>query len=220
MKKPYQYSIGIDEAGRQRRASPRSVYTHLIGIDEAGRGPFAGPVVVAGVRMHSKFKIKSLKFWKGIKDSKKLSSQQREQWFSILTNHPHIEYTVARVWPTVIDRINIAQAANVGAQRVYKKLSKEKSCYALLDGSLYLKRYEPHETIIKGDEKIPLISAASIIAKVTRDRIMLRLHKKFPQYRFDLHKGYGTALHLKLLRKYGYSEAHRKTFQVRLAKKP
>ena len=117
--------------------------------------------------------------------------------------------------PRIIDRINIARAANLGAWRVYKKLaSGVRAPEALLDGSLFLPRAVKQRTIIKGDEKIPVISAASIIAKVLRDREMLRMHKKYPQYKFDVHKGYGTKLHRKLIRKWGYSSLHRKSFRI------
>ncbi|MBU6415143.1 ribonuclease HII [Patescibacteria group bacterium] len=190
----------------------------IIGIDEAGRGPLAGPVVVGGIRINSKFKFQKSKFWKdfkNIKDSKKLSARQREAWFSKLTAHREILWAVARVYPKTIDRINISQAANLGARRVYKKLAGNRLLRTVLDGGLYLPKQIPSQTIVKGDEKIPAIAAASIIAKVTRDRLMLRLHKKYPQYRFDIHKGYGTALHRALIKKYGRSKAHRESFHSR-----
>ena len=212
----------------------------IIGIDEAGRGPLAGPIVVAGIRIsattsNSKFKTQNAKFrrvFKGIKDSKKLSPKQREEWYKVLTRHPKIEWAVAKVYPKTIDRINISAAANFGAYRIWKKLTGRSgvenemfqlssgrvidgtfACRVLLDGSLYLPAGIPHKTIIKGDEKIPVISAASIIAKVTRDRIMFRLHKKYPQYGFDVHKGYGTKLHRKMVKRFGRTEVHRKSFQ-------
>src|SRR3990167_3679950 len=166
----------------------------IVGIDEAGRGPLAGPVVVAGGKIRSAKTAKRL--FAGIRDSKKLSAKKREEWFSVLASRPEIEYAVARVWPAVIDRMNISRAANLAARRAHWKLSRGRGgIYALLDGGLYLPDSILQETIIKGDEKIPLIAAASIIAKVTRDRIMVRLHRKYPEYRFDLHKGYGTELH-------------------------
>lgn len=187
----------------------------VIGIDEAGRGPLAGPVVVGGIRIKLKVKNEKLKIFRGIKDSKKLSSKQREAWFAKLTAYPNnIEYAVARVWPRVIDRINISRAANRAATRVYKKLSNSRTHSAVLDGGLYLPKQFPSQTVIKGDEKISVIAAASIVAKVTRDRIMFRLHKKYPEYRFDVHKGYGTELHRKMIKKYGRSEVHRKSFRV------
>lgn len=181
----------------------------IIGIDEAGRGPLAGPVVVAGVLMSPLLATRVLV---GIKDSKQLSAKQRDEWFDFLTGHPRIQWAVSRISPGVIDRINIYRATQRGAARVYCELAPKKDCHALLDGSLHLPRPISHETIIKGDELVPIISAASVIAKVTRDRIMRRLHKKYPQYRFDLHKGYSTVLHREMIAKFGRCEAHRKSF--------
>jgi len=184
---------------------------YLIGIDEAGRGPLAGPVVVAGVLMSPRLAGRVLA---GIKDSKQLSAKQREEWFDFLTSHSGIQWAVSRISPAVIDRINIYQASHVGARRVYSRLSLESGrTYALLDGSLHLPPGISHETIIRGDELIPIISAASIIAKVTRDRIMIRLHKKYPAYHFDLHKGYSTKLHREMIRELGQCEVHRKSFE-------
>lgn len=192
----------------------------IIGIDEAGRGPLAGPVVVAGVLVRKNIASR-LKILKEVKDSKKLSSKKRDELFFCLANHSKIRWSFCAVWPKVIDRINIARATNLGVLRLYKKLISTEldsihSCFVMLDGSISLPSHISHETIIKGDEKIPVISAASIIAKVIRDRIMLRLHKKFPQYRFDLHKGYGTRTHKDCIKKYGLSLIHRKSFQIRL----
>lgn len=198
----------------------------MIGIDEAGRGPLAGPVVVAGVKINTKHKAQNAKILRGIRDSKKLSVKQREAWYGFLTRHPAIEWAVARVWPKTIDRINISRAANVAAQRVCAKVCPTLSFGGgkislghmrpiLLDAGLRLPSSLPYQAIIKGDEKIPLIAAASIIAKVTRDRIMVRLHKKYPQYRFDRHKGYGTALHRAMIQKHGRCEIHRMSFRCR-----
>ncbi len=216
--------IGIDEAGRAaRRRASFARPSYILGIDEAGRGPLAGPVVVAGIKIKSKINLRpelrsrenqKSKFWEDIRDSKKLSAKKREEWFKLLTSHPEIEWAAAKVWPKTIDRINIARAANLGARRVYAKLAGDEMPFALLDGSLYLSAVTPYKTIIKGDEKIPVISAASIIAKVIRDSTMRRLHKKYPQYGFDRHKGYGTKLHRKMIKKFGRSEAHRISFRT------
>ena len=194
----------------------------VIGIDEAGRGPLAGPVVVGGVAVKIKDKGLGIKdkglgiqVLEGIRDSKKLSPRRREEWFRILTAHPKIIWAVARVWPKIIDRIHIAAAANLGVLRVYQKLaSGGEARVALLDAGLKLPSPIFHRAIIKGDEKIPLIAAASIIAKVTRDRIMVRLHKKYPQYGFDKHKGYGTKAHREMIGQFGRSEIHRVSFRV------
>lgn len=196
-----------------------------MGIDEAGRGPLAGPVVVGGIRVSRAMQRVFLR--RGIRDSKKLSVKKREEWFRFLTAHPKIGWAVTSVWPEMIDRINISRAANLGARRIHRKLQRkyQKICYrnsfdtplvftpVLLDAGLVLPAHVPHEAIIKGDEKVPAIAAASIIAKVTRDRIMLRLHRKYPQYRFDLHKGYGTKLHREMMRQFGRCEMHRNSFR-------
>lgn len=214
--------------------------TIYIGIDEAGRGSLAGPVVVAGVRILTPA-ITIFQRSRRIKDSKKLTEKQRQQWFRIITCHPEITWAAAKVCSRVIDRLNIARAANLGARRVYYKLfsasassnilhgfrslnadvlkgrrtkmqNMQIKTITLLDGSLKLPHHIPHKVIVKGDEKIPLISAASIIAKVIRDRIMLRFHKRYPQYGFNLHKGYGTKLHRNMIKKYGILKIHRKSF--------
>lgn len=181
----------------------------IIGIDEAGRGPLAGPLVVGGVKV-----LAPIPELAGIKDSKKLSPKMREEWFEFLTRHPNIVWGVTKVWPKAIDTLNIYAAANFGARRIYKKLSPDFCCPALLDGSLYLPPKAPFATIIKGDEKIPAIAAASVIAKVIRDRTMVKLHKKFPEYGFDKHKGYATKLHCAKVRELGYSDLHRKSFKI------
>lgn len=205
----------------------------VIGIDEVGRGPFAGPVVVGGIKIVTRNRRQATRILRGIRDSKKLSAKQRELWFAKLTAHREIAWAVARVYPKTIDRINISRAANLGALRVYRALSMNNKSVAnerigkfarnslfvdaeaLLDGGLRLPNHIRYKTIIKGDEKIPVIAAASIVAKVTRDRIMTRLHKKYPKYRFDIHKGYGTALHRAMIKKYGRSKIHRKSFHFR-----
>lgn len=206
-----------------RHGVPRPAF--IIGIDEAGRGPLAGPVVIAGVRIKSKLKNQKSKFFEGIKDSKKLSARQREEWYARITGHPDVQWATAAVWPRTIDRINILQATLRGARRVFKKLNGQSSLLpsrdgrqkmvvrVLLDGGLVLPAGIPQQTIIKGDEKIPVIAAASVIAKVTRDRLMLRLHKEYPHYRFDLHKGYGTAFHREMIRVHGRSPLHRASFR-------
>jgi len=220
------HTIGIDEAGRaasKRRASPSSC---IIGIDEAGRGSLAGPVVVAAVSVPKEFYPRSATLPK-LKDSKKLNPTQRLIWFHYIKNHPRISFTTARIYPRKIEEINIANCANLAALRCYNKIagfinetSAKEADYSdsavFLDGSLYLggKKSQPSfaKTVIRGDEKFVVIKLASIIAKVTRDRYMTRLHEKQPLYRFNLHKGYGTALHRALIRKHGPAETHRLTY--------
>ena len=197
---------------------------YIIGIDEAGRGPLAGPVAVGGVRIVSSSKYYVSRMLRGIKDSKQLSERQREEWFLFLTAHPALVCAVVFVSPAMIDALNIRQATLLGAARVYRKLTGASArdsvlpsrARVMLDGGLFLPPGigADQQTIIRGDEKIPLIAAASIIAKVRRDRLMMRLHKKYPEYRFDLHKGYGTVLHRAMIAQFGRCEAHRQSFRV------
>ena len=208
---------------------------YIIGIDEVGRGPLAGPVVVAALAVPTKLRIKNAELRKNFKsaklrDSKKLSLKQREIWFEYVKKHPKIFYAIASVSPKVIDKINISNAANLAATRAFQKLVNSYAIASVLtknnnvnvkiflDGGLYLNKKYPRlsaSTIIKGDEKIPVISFASIVAKVTRDRMMRKLHKKYPQYGFDKHKGYGTKKHFKAIRKHGLSPIHRKSFRIK-----
>lgn len=196
----------------------------LIGIDEVGRGALAGPVTVAAVAapVNSKFEIlnSNLK----LKDSKKLTEKQREEWFRWVHQCQRLYYATASVYPKVIDRINISQAANLAATRAFKKLLTKNLQLTIdrkkifLDGGLFLKkslvvsRQLLVSTIVRGDEKFNCIKLASIVAKVKRDRLMKHYHKKFPEYGFDEHKGYGTKAHLAALKKHGPCKLHRRSF--------
>ncbi len=187
----------------------------IVGMDEAGRGPLAGPVAIAAVAAIANFKSQklNLKSLKGIKNSKKLSAKKREEWREILKKN--FDYKVAMVGPAIIDKIGIQKATRLAVARALRKFSRPPgSCnhLVLLDGLMSAPRRYNQQTIVKGDEKIPLISAASIIAKTARDAKMLRLHKKFPEYCFNKHKGYGTKLHYKMLKKHGLCPIHRRSF--------
>ncbi len=210
----------------------------VIGVDEAGRGPLAGPIAVGAVvaigmlkvqetsfensrcgrqprlggvrdKEFSKLSFRNIVVLKNIKDSKKLSAKKREEWRAILKKN--FEYRVAMVGPAVIDKIGISRAAKLAVARVLAKFSK-KPYLVLLDGSLFAPKKYHQKTIVKGDEKIPLISAASVFAKCGRDGKMLNFHKKFPKYHFDSHKGYGTKLHYKMIKKHGLCLIHRRSF--------
>src|SRR3989344_6070988 len=186
----------------------------VIGIDEVGRGCLAGPITVAAVAARRSVK----KFLRGIKDSKKLSPKQREEWYkfflSLATRQQLLSYAVSSVGQATIDRIGISRTAKLAVGRCLRKLKvkSERSKVAfsmpcvkiVLDGSLYAPRtYQNQDTIIKGDEQIPLIAAASIVAKVTRDSTMTRLHNHFPLYGFSAHKGYGTKIHRAAIAQHG-----------------
>ncbi|OGF58939.1 hypothetical protein A3B05_03170 [Candidatus Giovannonibacteria bacterium RIFCSPLOWO2_01_FULL_43_160] len=190
---------------------------YVIGIDEVGRGPLAGPITVGAVATKGR-----IDFLRGIKDSKKLSAKQREEWLSKIKEkqlkYRNFEIALASVGVSTIDKIGISASARLAVGRCLKKLKiKNKNHKILLDGSLYAPRtYLNQKTIIKGDEKIPLIAAASIFAKIWRDKKMVKLHEQFPKYRFDLHKGYGTKLHCKLVKKHGLCDIHRRSFCTKL----
>ncbi len=183
-------------------------YNYIVGIDEAGRGPLAGPITFAFVacpaRLHRKI-------FKNIRDSKKLTPRKREEWFKFLKAHPKLAYGVASVGPKIIDEKGISYASRLAINRLTRKF-QFRPLKVFLDGGLKAPEQFPQKTVIKGDEKIPVIAAASIIAKVTRDRKMTRLAKKFPEYGFEIHKGYGTKKHLTQLAKHGPSAIHRTTF--------
>ncbi len=180
-------------------------------LDEAGRGPLAGPVVAAAVFiLKTKYQIKDIK----PKDSKKLSPKKREEFYQVFTRNPNIEWGIGRVSEKMIDRINIKNAAELAMEKALEKL-KVRPDFLIIDGNhLNSKKLKTknYKLIVKADEKVFSCAIASIIAKVTRDRIMMRYHKKYPRYGFDKHKGYPTKYHLKMLKKYGPCKIHRKSF--------
>ncbi len=197
----------------------------ILGIDEVGRGCLAGPVVVAACALPVNLKFKSFKFKVPFKDSKKLSARQREEWFQWVKANPKISYAKASVYPKIIDRMNISQAANLAATRALKRLLANiffflANSKVILDGGLFVNQKSllaggytlNPRTIVKADEKFNCVKLASIVAKVHRDKIMRRNHKKFPQYGFDQHVGYGTKIHVAAIRKHGYCELHRLSF--------
>lgn len=184
----------------------------MIGIDEAGRGPLAGPVSVGAVMVSRDF---DFSIFKNLKDSKKLSEAKREEFFEIINKK--IKYEVVLVSNKIIDKKGISYAIKVAIQNLLKKLNPNiKQTKIFLDGSLKAPEEFIQETIIKGDEKIPVISLASIMAKVTRDRYMKKISRRYPLFDFDIHKGYGTKRHIEAIKKHGPSELHRKTFISRI----
>jgi ribonuclease HII len=178
----------------------------IAGIDEAGRGPLAGPVVTAAVILDMKKKIP------GLNDSKKLSEKKREELYEIITEEA-ICWEVKIVSPEIIDEINILQATLFGMEEAVLSL-KVKPDFCLIDGNKIPKKLIGFsKAIIKGDAKIASIAAASILAKVTRDRLMHKLHEEFPQYNFKQNKGYPTKEHIAALDKYGILDCHRKSYK-------
>lgn len=179
-------------------------YTLIAGIDEAGRGPLAGPVVAAACILPHDF------FHPKLDDSKKLSPKVRDSLFPILTSFPH---GIGIVSHEEIDQINILQATHKAMHLAIAALPI-KPDYLLVDG-LQLKHEVPSQKIIDGDALSHSIAGASVIAKVTRDRIMLQLDTLYPDYGFRDHKGYGTPRHVKAIEEHGLSPHHRKTFLTR-----
>lgn len=192
----------------------------LVGIDEVGRGPLAGPVSVCLVSCEAKI-YKKLKRDRRLpvfgKDSKKLLQEDREKYSTILkllSKEGKISYSINHVSNKVIDSRGISFAIKQAVILGVKKLKlNPKNCEVLLDGRLKASQeFKKQKTIIKGDEKEKIIAWASILAKVSRDALMSQAHKKYPKYGFKKHKGYGTEMHRKMIKKYGSSSLHRKTF--------
>lgn len=180
-------------------------FNFVAGLDEAGRGPLAGPVVAAAVLI----KNKSFKILAGVNDSKKISEKQREKFYEIITSHKDIKWGVGIVSEKIIDKINILEASKLAMKKSIQNLGAD---FLLIDGNFRLDGAPNQKSIIKGDSKVFSIAAASIIAKVTRDRLMQKYHKKYPQYNFLQHKGYPTKAHFASLKKFGPCKIHRKTF--------
>lgn len=176
----------------------------VAGVDEAGRGPLAGPVVVAAVVLNPERLID------GLDDSKKLNEKRREELFPLIIERS-LAWSVVAIEPAEIDRINILQATLLGMQQAVEQLLPPPSL-ALIDGNQAPQLNCAVRTIVQGDSLEPAISAASILAKVTRDRLMKKLHIDYPDYGFDRHKGYPTADHLARLARYGPCPIHRRSF--------
>lgn len=186
------------------RSARQDGYTCIAGLDEAGRGPLAGPVVAAAVVLPDNLLIP------GLTDSKQVPERQRERLFEIIQAQA-ICFGVGIADERTIDEVNIYQATIIAMERALEALVPRPD-YLLLDAITLPRVPLPQKPLIKGDCRSHSIAAASILAKVTRDRMMLALHEKFPFYNFHKHKGYGTKEHLFLLRKHGPCESHRKSF--------
>ena len=177
----------------------------IAGLDEAGRGPLAGPVVAAAVV------LTPMKKWIGVDDSKKLSPEQREKVFSLLLQQ-EVAIGIGIVDAREIDRLNILRASLKAMEQAVQNLPLSPD-FLLIDGLHSLTLPLAQRAIPKGDQRCQSIAAASIIAKVTRDRLMLAHHAEYPQYNFAKHKGYGTKEHLQAIRQYGHCPLHRQSFK-------
>lgn len=185
----------------------------LVGIDEAGRGPLAGPVAVGVVKVPWDFDWGLIP---GVGDSKRIKPEKREALFrraQFLRHHRRLDFAVAMVGSSVIDEDGIVDAINTALVRCVRRLALDPdSGHLRLDGSLYAPARFSQETIIKGDATEPVIGLASILAKVTRDRFMARIARRYPQYGFEIHMGYGTKAHREAILKYGRSPIHRVSY--------
>ncbi|MGM9617860.1 ribonuclease HII [Butyricicoccus sp.] len=179
-------------------------FTAVCGIDEAGRGPLAGPVVAAAVILPEGIQLP------GVNDSKKITEKKREILFDFVKEHA-LAYGIGEASETEIDEINILQATFLAMRRAVEALQIPAD-YALVDGNRIQGLPVPAETVIGGDGKVLSIAAASILAKVTRDRYMRDMAAQYPEYGFEKHKGYGTKAHYAAIEQYGICPLHRKTF--------
>ena len=180
-------------------------YTILCGVDEAGRGPLAGPVFAAAVVFTQGVEIE------GLNDSKKLSEKKREALFDVIIEHAE-DYCVASASVDEVEKLNILQATFLAMTRAVAGL-KVNPGLVLVDGNRTPPAItQPVHTVIKGDSLSASIAAASVLAKVSRDRLMVEMDREYPQYCFAKHKGYGTALHVEMIQKYGPSPIHRRSF--------
>jgi len=180
---------------------------HLIaGVDEAGRGSLAGPVVASACILPRNLILE------GVDDSKKLSPSQRKQLYHTITKHPEILFGIGIVESHHIDKINILQAALYAMKLAIQNLPRQPD-YLLIDGPKLPPTHITAQAVIKGDSLSQSIAAASILAKCTRDTLMVDLHDKWPHYAFDQHKGYGTLRHVQAIRKHGPCPIHRRSFE-------
>ncbi|HSP42261.1 MAG TPA: ribonuclease HII [Luteolibacter sp.] len=178
----------------------------IAGVDEAGRGPLAGPVAAAAVILPRGYCSA------GLDDSKKLSASKREVLYRKITEDPQVVWTVAAADCAEIDRLNILRATHLAMRRAVEALVPSPD-HCLIDGLPVPGFPLPHDAVVKGDGRSLSIAAASIIAKVTRDRIMREIDREFPQFGFARHQGYGTKEHLEALRIHGPCRHHRRSFQ-------
>jgi ribonuclease HII len=190
----------------------------VAGVDEAGRGPLAGPVVAAAAILPAKWAETGLpRELEGLNDSKQLTEMQREKFFAFITACGEIEFAVAQTDAAVIDEINILQATHRAMNAALARLNPPPP-HALVDGRPVKTMRVPQTAIVKGDARSYSIAAASVLAKVTRDRLMREFDRQWPIYGFAEHKGYGTARHLAAIEKFGACPIHRKSFAPLKAK--
>lgn len=196
---------------------------YVVGIDEAGRGALAGPVCVGAVlypqdfNWREAFALVTRSGKPKLRDSKQLSAQQRDTLFEYIVTHGRLRHAAAFVEAEVIDTIGIVNAAHEAAARALSEFSvRSSSVEILLDAGLRVPSRWSQQSFVRGDETVPAIALASVVAKVSRDRLMEEMSDQYASYRFDKHKGYGTLEHRKIISRSGISEIHRATFCTRL----
>ncbi|MBU4332608.1 ribonuclease HII [Patescibacteria group bacterium] len=189
-------------------------YENIVGLDEVGRGPWAGPLLAAGVVVHRNqaSSVNRQAIFKYVRDSKLLSWRQREMIYNELSSCDWLDWAVGIVEVAEVDTLGIGEASRLAMRRAIGQLSLRPD-FLLIDAVKLPEYTRQSESIIKGDVQVFSIACASIIAKVIRDNMMRELAQKYPYWGFDKHKGYGTAFHSAMIEKYGVSEAHRKSFR-------
>lgn len=199
------------EALLSREKELRNIgYVNIAGVDEAGRGPLAGAVYAAAVILPEDI------FISGLDDSKKLTEKKRELLFDEIREKA-VSYSVAFATENEIDEMNILNATHLAMNRAVSALSVPAD-YCIVDGNSVKNMTLPHETMIKGDAKCAAVAAASVLAKVSRDRYICELAEKYPEYGFEKHKGYGTKAHIEAILKYGVLPIHRRSFLTKILK--
>lgn len=179
---------------------------YIGGVDEVGRGPLNGPVVAACVILPLDFKLD------GLTDSKKITEKKREEYYEYIINNC-VGYGIGEASPSEIDELNILNATKLAMKRAIDKVNEKiKIDYLLIDGNMKFDFEYPYKSIVKGDYYSISISAASVVAKVTRDRMLIELDKKYPMYGYRLHKGYPTKKHIEAIKKYGLIDGYRLTY--------
>jgi ribonuclease HII len=204
-------ALKVDRFEFERTCRERGV-TRIAGVDEAGRGPLAGPVVAAAVVLPAEYILVGMPAeLEGLNDSKQLTAAQRERFFAFIVGCAEIRFGIARIESGEIDRINILQATHRAMNAALAQLQPGPE-HVLVDGTRVKSLRWPQTPIVKGDARSYSIATASVLAKVTRDRLMADYHVQWPHYGFDGHKGYGTAAHLAALRAHGPCPIHRRSF--------
>tara|TARA_Y100000310_G_scaffold63585_1_gene59040 strand:- start:26324 stop:26965 length:642 start_codon:yes stop_codon:yes gene_type:complete len=207
----------LDQVYQIAMRLPHRNIKYIIGIDEVGRGPVAGGVAVGAVLLPLSF---TKRHFRGVRDSKKLTAKARNEWFENIKSkkkNGSLNYAVSFTGHNRVDRVGIARAVRSALNRALVRLdANPRECLILLDGGLRApEEFIFQKTIIRGDQKEFVIALASIVAKVTRDRRMVRISKTYPEYGFELHKGYGTKLHYNKIKKHGMCDIHRRSFLKR-----